>query len=83
MMFTLLTVFIFSIVNAELIGPVTITENGQKVTRYVVAGWSGAGNVNGSSIIVNYDGNIQIAMNASSEYTPDMFVEYKLKVIYT
>lgn len=66
-------------VNGELVGPITIKENGQNVQRYVVSTYSPLANVSGSSVMLQHDSQVQIVMNASATYTPYMFVEYKLK----
>ena len=67
-------------VYGELVGPVTIMEDGQQVTRYVVSTYSPLANVSGSSIMLQHDSQVQIAKNSSSSYNPYMFMEYKLAV---
>ena len=80
-MLTFLMLSIVWLVNGELVGPVTITENGQKVTRYAVSTYAKLASTDGSSIIIQHDGQVQIAANKSDTYSADMFQEYKLKVI--
>lgn len=78
-MLSLLAISTICLVNGELVGPVTITENGEKVTRYAVSTYAKLASTDGSSIIIQHDGQVQIAANASDTYSPDMFQEYKLK----
>ena len=85
LLFPMLSLLIITIstiysVNGELVGPVTITENGQKVTRYAVSTYATLAKTDGSSIILQHNSQVQIALNASSSYSPDIFQEYKLKV---
>ena len=68
-------------VNGELVGPVTITENGVKATRYAVSTYAPLAKTDGSSIILQHDSQVQIVSNLSTNgnYTADIFQEYKLK----
>ena len=64
------------------VGPITIKEYGQDVTRYVISGQSDLVSINDSrSIIFKHNSNIQIAkepLGPDNKYTPDIYVEYKL-----
>ena len=61
------------------VGPITITENGSKVTRHVVSTWAAGSTTSGSSITMENGANVQIASYASDTYDPDMFVKYNLE----
>eukprot|EP01084_Bolivina_argentea_P056502 103412_1 len=79
-MLPLLALSTICLVNGELVGPVIITENGEKVTRYAVSVDANLEKTDGSSIILQHgnDAQIQIAANASNTYSPYIFQEYKL-----
>ena len=79
-MLALLTVTLISIANGELVGPITIMENGQSVTRYVVSTYAPLASVSGSTLKLQHNSQVQIAANKSSTYSANMFQEYKLKV---
>ena len=67
--------------NGEVVGPLIITENGQQVTRYALSTWAETIWTNGSSITMQHNSGVQIASNASQDYSnPYMFVGYKLDV---
>jgi len=78
-MLALLSILFATLTNGELVGPVTITENGQKVTRYVVSTYSPIASVNGSSIMLQHNSQVQIANTSASSYSPNIFQQYKLK----
>eukprot|EP00486_Rosalina_sp_Unknown_P008843 CAMPEP_0201591470 /NCGR_PEP_ID=MMETSP0190_2-20130828/189644_1 /ASSEMBLY_ACC=CAM_ASM_000263 /TAXON_ID=37353 /ORGANISM="Rosalina sp." /LENGTH=317 /DNA_ID=CAMNT_0048049827 /DNA_START=49 /DNA_END=1002 /DNA_ORIENTATION=- len=78
-MLALLSVLLATITNGELVGPVTITENGQKVTRYVVSTYSPLASTNGSAIMLQHNSNVQIANTSTATYSPNIFQQYMLK----
>ena len=79
---SIITAFVYTyIVQGELVGPVIITENGVKVTRYAVSTYAPLAKTDGSSIILQHDSQVQIVSNLSTNgnYTADIFQEYDLK----
>eukprot|EP01084_Bolivina_argentea_P061575 112542_1 len=76
--------FLFAVlysVNGGVYGPITIKEDGEDVTRYVVSTYVNHSlvQVYGSTIVLSHNTNIQIGKNNSDNFTPDTFMEYKLK----
>eukprot|EP00483_Globobulimina_turgida_P004806 UN04815 len=77
-MLTLLFICTLYIAYGELVGPINITENGQVVTRYVVSTYSPLASTNGTAIMLQHNSQIQIAKEPAANYTPAIFMEYKL-----
>jgi hypothetical protein len=78
-MLTVLVSLFLGIANGAVVGPVTITENGQAVKRYVVSTYAPLAQTNGTAVMLQHDAQVQIAATANASYDPNMFVEYKLK----
>ena len=87
MLTLLLVVWLTCFIDAVLIGPISITENGKTVTRYATAQWPGGGSTDGDKLVVNYMYNnnnsnysgIIIAKDRTNNFSdPNMYVEYKL-----
>ena len=61
------------------IGPITIKENGENVTRYAVGGSTNIKIENGNTVVLPHNSGLQIAKKAANSYSPDIFVDYKLR----
>ena len=59
-------------------GGISIVENGETVTRYVVSTNPGGVSVNGDSLSLSHNAGASIAKSASDGYTSDMYQEYIL-----
>ena len=79
-MLALLTLYIvICCIDATYVAPITIKENGNDVTRYVVTAFSKSDvEVSGTTVKVKYNGNVQIAKTPNNTYSPNMFQEYRL-----
>lgn len=65
----------------EVVGPITITENGEEVTRYVLSTYAATSSTDGSSLTMEHNSNVQIASEADENYTsPYVYVGYNLNV---
>lgn len=67
-------------VTSHNVGPIIIKEDGVEVTRYLVSSSNYGMSTNGSAAYLNHDTAGYIVKNASfdNNFSPDMFVEYKL-----
>ena len=74
----LIACFLVYTVKSGVVGPVTIKENGQSVTRYAVSTYPPLASVSGSSIMLKHDSQVQIAKTNEANYTSNSFAEYKL-----
>ena len=61
------------------IGPITIKENGENVTRYAVGGSTNIKIENGNTVVLPHNSGLQIAKEAANSYSPNIFVDYKLR----
>lgn len=72
---------IASIIDAEVVGPITIMENGEAVTRYALSTYAATISTDGSSLTMEHNSGIQIASQAEENYTnPYAYVGYDLNV---
>ena len=77
----ILVAFTLSKADDIVVGPVTITEDGVKQTRWVVAEYPKTATTNDTFVMVQHNGAVQIAKSNTSEWSADMYVEYKLHFI--
>ena len=80
-MFTALTIIwlLLNLTSSELVGPITISEYGENVVRYVVSSDPTKAKISSNkTLTIQHNGNIQIAANSSNSYSPNMFAMYKL-----
>ena len=64
----------------NMVGTITITEDGQKVTRYVTSTYPPAIQLSGDTVSLPHNSQVQIAKTYSESYTSNMFMQYKLQV---
>ena len=62
------------------VGPITITEDGQQVTRHLMSHWAPPITVSGSSVSIPHGYSVQVAKTRSDSYNSDIFMKYKLQV---
>eukprot|EP01084_Bolivina_argentea_P151021 263663_1 len=62
------------------VGPITIKEYGQSVTRYLVSGYPDPIKTNGNTATLPHNTAAFVVKNGSfnNAFSPDMYVEYKL-----